>query len=34
MRVPLDGEAAWLMPEGPKAYWRGRITELVYEPVQ
>jgi hypothetical protein len=31
MRVPLDGEVAWLMPEGPKPYWRGRITELVYE---
>jgi hypothetical protein len=34
MLVPLDGEAAWLMPEGPRAYWRGRITELVYEPAQ
>jgi hypothetical protein len=31
MRVPLDGEVAWLMPEGPKPYWRGHVTELVYE---
>jgi hypothetical protein len=28
MRVPLDGEAAWLPPEGPKPYWRGHITEI------
>jgi hypothetical protein len=34
MRVPLEGEAAWLLPEGPKPYWRGRITELVYEPAR
>jgi hypothetical protein len=31
MRVPLDGEVAWLMPDGPKPYWRGRITSLEYE---
>lgn len=31
MRVPLDGEAAWLPLEGEKPYWRGRITEIVYE---
>jgi hypothetical protein len=31
MRVPLDGEVAWLLPDGPKPYWRGRITQLVYE---
>ena len=31
MRVPLNGEAAWLLPEGPKPYWRGRITRLSYE---
>jgi len=34
MRVPLEGEVAWLLPEGPKPYWRGRITELVYEPAR
>lgn len=31
MRVPLDGEVAWLLPEGAKSYWRGRITEILYE---
>jgi hypothetical protein len=31
MRVPLDGEVAWLLPEGAKPYWRGRITALSYE---
>jgi hypothetical protein len=31
MLVPLDGEAAWLLPEGAKPYWRGHIVESVYE---
>ena len=31
MRVPLAGEAAWVTPKGIKPYWRGQITELVYE---
>jgi len=31
MRVPLDGEVAWLLLEGAKPYWRGRITKLSYE---
>lgn len=31
MRVPLDGEVAWLLPEGVKPYWRGHITKLSYE---
>ena len=31
MRVPLNGEVAWLLPEGPKPYWRGRITQLSYQ---
>jgi len=31
MRVPLDGEVAWLLPEGTQPYWRGRITKLSYE---
>jgi len=30
MLVPLDGEVAWLPPEGEKPYWRGRITEISY----
>jgi hypothetical protein len=31
MRVPLDGEVAWLLPEGAKPYWRGRITDITFE---
>lgn len=34
MLVPLDGEVAWLLPEGPKPYWRGHITEIVYDLAQ
>lgn len=31
MQVPMEGEVAWLLPEGLKPYWRGRITKLSYE---
>ncbi|MEJ5349049.1 MAG: DUF6544 family protein [Desulfosoma sp.] len=31
MLIPLDGEAAWLMPEGAKPYWRGRIQRIEHE---
>lgn len=31
MRIPLDGEVAWLLPTGAKPYWRGRISEIAYE---
>ncbi len=31
MLVPLDGEVAWLLPEGAKPYWRGRVTEIIYD---
>ena len=31
MLAPLDGEVAWLIPEGEKPYWRGHITEISYE---
>jgi hypothetical protein len=31
MRVPLDGEVAWMLPEGAKPYWPDRITEIDYE---
>ena len=31
MVVPLDGEVAWLLPEGTKPYWRGHTTEIDYE---
>jgi hypothetical protein len=29
--IPTEGEVAWVLPEGPKPYWRGRITSLRYE---
>ena len=31
MLVPLEGEVAWLPPEGEKPYWRGRIEEIEYQ---
>jgi len=31
MLIPLEGEVAWMLPEGPKPYWHGRITRLGYE---
>lgn len=31
MLVPLEGEAAWILPGGTKPYWRGKITALTYE---
>lgn len=34
MLIPLDGEVMWLLPDGPKPYWRGHIDEIVYELAQ
>lgn len=31
MRVPLEGEVAWLLPEGEKPYWRGKISAIRHE---
>ena len=31
MLIPLEGEVAWILSDGPKPYWRGRITKLNYE---
>ena len=28
LRVPLQGEVAWLLPGGAMPYWRGRVTAL------
>lgn len=30
MLVPMQGEVAWVLPEGPRPYWRGTITALAY----
>ncbi|HET7585640.1 MAG TPA: DUF6544 family protein [Gemmatimonadaceae bacterium] len=31
MRIPLEGEVAWMLPEGELPYWRGRIVRIAYE---
>jgi hypothetical protein len=31
MRVPLCAEIAWVLPEGPQPYWRGRIERIDYD---
>ena len=31
MLVPLEGEVAWLLEDGPEPYWRGRIQGIEYE---
>jgi hypothetical protein len=31
MRVPLDGEVAWVLADGTKPYWRGHILDIEYE---
>jgi len=30
-RIPTAGEVEWILPEGPRPYWRGEITDVVYE---
>ena len=30
LQVPSTGEAAWLLPNGRLAYWRGELVDLVY----
>ena len=34
MLIPLEGEVAWLLPEGPRPYWRGHIEQVEYEYAQ
>lgn len=31
MWVPMRGDVRWLLPQGPKPYWRGRVGRLDYE---
>ena len=31
MLIPLDGEVAWLLPEGRWPYWRGHIDDITYD---
>jgi hypothetical protein len=34
MLIPTEGEVGWVLPEGLKPYWRGRITRIAYEFMQ
>ena len=31
MKIPIEGEVEWQMPEGRQPYWRGRIIEVRYD---
>lgn len=31
MRIPTMSEAAWILPEGRRPYWRGRVTDVLYK---
>ena len=31
MQIPAEGEVSWLLPEGRRPYWRGRMTSIDYE---
>ena len=31
MRIPLEGEVAWQLPDRLKPYWRGCVTSVTYE---
>ena len=31
MLIPMEGEVAWVLPEGAQSYWKGRITSIEYE---
>ncbi|HET9065233.1 MAG TPA: DUF6544 family protein [Gemmatimonadales bacterium] len=31
MRIPQDGEVAWLLPTGLKPYWRGQLTSISHD---
>ncbi len=30
MRIPLEAEVSWQLPEGTQPYWKGRITDVQY----
>ena len=34
LRVPLEGEVAWILGGGEWPYWRGRIVDAAYEFVE
>jgi Family of unknown function (DUF6920) len=34
MRIPIEGEVSWQLPQGPQPYWRGTIVDAQYELVK
>lgn len=32
MRIPMEGEVSWMPPGGEKPYWRGKVSQIAYEP--
>lgn len=30
-RIPITSEAEWRLPDGPLAYWRGRVTNIAFD---
>lgn len=33
MWIPMSAEVAWVLPEGPKRYWRADIEQIEYQHV-
>ena len=31
IKIPIEGEVEWLLPDGPQVYWRGEITDVDFE---
>jgi hypothetical protein len=31
MKIPVESEVEWLLPEGPQVYWRGELTDVELE---
>ena len=31
MRIPMEGEVEWILPEGRFSYWRGRVERIEYD---
>jgi hypothetical protein len=34
IRIPIHCEAAWILPDAPLPYWRGRVVNVVYHPAR
>jgi hypothetical protein len=31
MKIPIQSEVAWILPEARVPYWRGRVTDILYK---